>query len=292
MLSRKRCAGFTLTELVVVIVVVLVVILAGLLLPALGMARASSRQIKDSTQVRGIHQAMVLWRQGNDDSYPLPSRVDKDNFTVAEVGREKDTTVNIVSMLIYSGFIGPEMCISPAESNSDIRAMKKYSLSKPAKAVNPAKALWDPAFAVDFTGGKKGNFSYAHTLPADERLKYTWSNTFEAREAVVGNRGPEIASMTTTRDGRLFAPARVKSNTYLIHGGRTTWEGNIAYNDNHISFETRIDPEPTLYKDGAGKEWFDCLFFDEQDDPKRTNNFLGVFTKAGATGAEYRAIWD
>ena len=37
------------------------------------------------------------------------------------------------------------------------------------------------------------------------------------------------------------------SNTLLIHGGRTTWEGNIAYNDNHITFETRPDPETTPF---------------------------------------------
>jgi type II secretory pathway pseudopilin PulG len=282
-----------LVELIVVIVVVAVIVIAALLLPALGMARASSRQIQDSTQIRGIHQGMVLWVQGNNDSYPLASRLDKDNTTVAELGREKDTTANIISIIIYNGFFSPELCISPAESNPKIRLMDNYSYSAPRTAVNPGKALWDPAFAADFTGGKVGNFSYAHTLPADERLKKTWANTFQATEAAIGNRGPEIASMKAAAGGgRTFAPAVAASDTYQIHGGRTTWEGNIAYNDNHIAFETRLDPETSPYKDAAGKEWFDCLFFDEPDDPKGTNNFLGVFTKAGATGAEYKAIWD
>jgi prepilin-type N-terminal cleavage/methylation domain-containing protein len=292
MRSYKARAGFTLIELIVVIVVVAVVIIGALLIPALGMARASARQIEDSTQVRGVHQGMVLWRQGNDDSYPLPSRLDKDDTTVAEVGREKDTTANIMSIMIYNGFFSPELCISPAESSPNIKDMTTYSYSKPSTAPNPAKALWDPAFSADFSPGKVGNLSYAHMLPADERLKKTWMSTYKASEAVVGNRGPQIASMSTVGGKRSFLPALPSSNTYLIHGGRTTWEGNIAYNDNHVSFETRIDPEASPYKDAAGKEWFDCLFFDEQDDPKGTNNFLGVFIKAGNSGADYKAIWD
>jgi hypothetical protein len=41
------------------------------------------------------------------------------------------------------------------------------------------------------------------------------------------------------------APVGKNSNTLLIHGGRTTWEGNIAYNDNHVNFETRPTPRPS-----------------------------------------------
>jgi hypothetical protein len=279
-----------LIELVVVVVVVLIIV--GILFPAFAISRQSRRQFKDATQVRGIHQGLVLALPQNDDSYPLPSRLDRRDTTVAAQGREKDTTANIISILIYNGFIGPELCVSPAESNSKIRVMGGYSYSNPRAAVSPSMALWDPAFSADFAGGKVGNLSYAHTLPADERLKKTWANTFQATEAAIGNRGPEIVSMSTAGGGRTFTPRLADSNTYRIHGGRTTWEGNISYNDNHVAFETRLDPEASPYKDAAGKERFDCLFFDEPDDPNGTNNFLGIFTKAGATGAEYKAIWD
>jgi hypothetical protein len=128
-------------------------------------------------------------------------------------------------------------------------------------------------------------------LPADERLAI-WANTFKATEAALGNRGPEISGVKTTKRDRTFTTVLPSSNTYLIHGGRTTWEGNIAYNDNHVNFETRIAPEATQYKDGSGVEWFDCLFFDEPDDPASKNNYLGNFVKAGTTKAEFRSIWD
>jgi hypothetical protein len=128
-------------------------------------------------------------------------------------------------------------------------------------------------------------------LPADERLEKTWKNTFDASQAVVGNRGPEIKGFDV-RDGKRVYTMPKKSNTFLIHGGRNTWEGNIAYNDNHVSFETSVAPELTTYKDAAGAEQRDCLFLDEDDDPSKINNFLGIFTTAGATKAEYTAIWD
>lgn len=289
MLNRRFARGITVIELVVVVVIAIGAVV--LLLPYLNRPHGSNRQLRDSTAVRGIHQGMVLWAQSNQDAYPLPSRIDLTNDTVAAEGRAKDTTANIFSFLIYANYFSPELCVSPAETNPSIRVHDTYAFSEPPTAVNPQKALWDPAFSADFSGGKRGNVSYAHMLPADERMEKTWSNTFDATQAVVGNRGPLIVGMGGSGATRNYKAAK-KSNTFLIHGGRTTWEGNIAYNDNHVGFETSVAPELTTYKDTAGAEQRDCLFLDEADDPSRINNFLGIFTKAGATKAEYGAIWD
>jgi hypothetical protein len=195
-----------------------------------------------------------------------------------------------VSMLIYNGFFSPELCVSPEEVNTSIKVMANYSYSNPATAVRPGAALWDPAFSVDFTGGKVGNMSFAHMLPAEERLK-DWTNNFDASRAVVGSRGPQVASVAKGA-GSSVTPtlATPGSNTLKMHAASTAWAGNIAYNDNHVAAE--VSMAPTLYKDAAGVAWSDCLFFDEADDPSARNNYLGIFTTAGATGAEFEAIWD
>lgn len=64
---------------------------------AAATAKAKQRQIKDATQIRGIHQG--IWAQNNADKYPLPSEVDKSDMTVADRGKLKDTTSNIMSLL-------------------------------------------------------------------------------------------------------------------------------------------------------------------------------------------------
>src|SRR5690606_39423216 len=64
----NRPRGFTLIELLVVISII--ALLIGILLPALGAARRSAREMQSNTQVRGIHQSMVMYAQGNGDKFP------------------------------------------------------------------------------------------------------------------------------------------------------------------------------------------------------------------------------
>lgn len=260
---------------------------------AQGAAAAAKRQLKDSTQIRGIEQSMILWAQNNRDEYPLPSRFDVNDKTVREKGAAKDTSANIMSMLIYNGSIPAEICVSPAEANPNIGVCSNYEFDKPKGAMNREQALWDPSFSVDFTKGK-GNLSYAHMRPDSRRLG-RWSNTFNATDAQVGNRGPEIAGVESVR-GKLTAKVKnPDSNTYLIHGPRESWEGNIGYADCHVSFETTLlgdDPKVWDRYEGRAGPTFDCYFYDEPDDVNQRNIFMSIFTKAGADAKDWTAIWD
>jgi type II secretory pathway pseudopilin PulG len=67
--NRSRQAGKV--DIVVVIIAVSLVIMALIIiLPAIGAARRTSRSLQNSTQARGIHGAMVLFAQGNNNFYP------------------------------------------------------------------------------------------------------------------------------------------------------------------------------------------------------------------------------
>jgi type II secretory pathway pseudopilin PulG len=295
-------AGLTIVE--VVVVVVIVVILAAILLPAMTPKRhGGGRQLKDSSQIRGVMQGMVLWAQGHQDRYPLPSLIDTNNTTVPEIGAAKDTTANVLSVLVYNSFFPPELLYSPAEANGKIVRMEGYSLDAPAGAVDPAKALWDPALRADFTGKEESHVSYAHTMPRGGQGSLApklerWGATYIATQAALGNRGPEITAVTRARGGSV-APTyavgadgkRVDSLTLLIHGSRVKWEGNIGYNDNHVNFETNEAPEALTYTLPDGKVQQDVLFYDEPE-VAGLNNFLGVFTKAGVERKDFVTIWD
>ncbi len=67
--NRLNNAGFTLIELLVVIAII--ALLIGILLPALGKARESAKELKCLTQVRSMGTAFTYYADDNRDWYPI-----------------------------------------------------------------------------------------------------------------------------------------------------------------------------------------------------------------------------
>jgi len=212
----------------------------------------------------------------------------------------KDTTSNIVSILIYQNFITPQMCVSPLETNPAIRVDTKYEYNKPRKlTTSPYQPLWDPDFIADFTAlnpARVAGFSYAHVLPYGKRGVQKWNNSFNGNDAIFSNRGPRVTGAVIGDKPKVDATFDRKSNTLLIHRGKPSWQGHVAYNDNSVVFETSMAPEGKLcYYTWVGGErknghWNDLLFYDEPEDTEHTNNYLVNVKKIGDGGPEL--IWD
>ncbi len=292
--------GFTLIELGTVIATLGVGAAVFSVASPAEKARATARQIKDSTQINNLTTSFFVWAHGNRDLYPLPSKLDTRNVTVEEIGRAKDTTANIWSLLVWNGLVTPELLISPLENNVSIKADSNYQNSLPPAAVVPADALWNPAFSVDFTDGKTGHGSYAHLQPAGDRLN-RWTYTYKADEAIISTRGPEITGVHYLDDDvTLPTFDNAESNTFKMFPVQSpgAWAGNVAFNDNHVEFiSDHFKPGRSLktalrFTDEDGVERADVSFYDEPTDPSAGNVYMGIFTAAGENPAAFKAIWD
>ncbi|MCE7972734.1 MAG: DUF4339 domain-containing protein [Leptolyngbya sp. PLA1] len=290
----KSVVGWVIGGVAVALCCLIAVPLA-ILMPALGKAKQSAGQLKDSTQVRGVAQGMVLWAQNNRDEYPLPSQIDKSHATIPK-GHGKDLPRHIYSVLVYNGFISPELLVSPAETNPNIAAEANYQYSRPPGAVHRDNAMWDPSFKAlqkeENSYGESptapGGTSYALMPPVGKR-RAKWSNTFNSTDAILGNRGPAYVldsggqwSLLRTPGGTGPGNSEIGTGSYTlgIHGKPSTWEGNIGYNDMHVNFETRPDPESVPFTftglPAGSRTQFDNLFVDENDATRQKDGTNGV----------------
>jgi hypothetical protein len=263
--------------------------LAGCVFGLGGRSTDSRSAAQDAGRLRDIHRGLVMSNVGGPDSFILPSYSDRANATLNTPSDAKDTTSHILSMLIYNGHISPKTCVSVAESNPAIREYSGYHYANPPAAAEPSMALWDPAFSADFTSASGGSVSFAHSLPSPSR-RASWANTFSAIDPILANRAPRIDGVEFD-DGVPRAVLPPSSNTYRIHGGLTTWEGYVVFQDNHIRYSSRMFGEGT-YARADGRRARDNFFFDEPDDPDDINYMLGIFTRAGPTTSDFLAIWD
>lgn len=277
---RKK-SGFTLVELLVVVAII--ALLIGLLLPALSKAQRTAKTLQDASNLASIHKGFLTWaNQDPKGRLPLPGLIQR--LQVIGVGYvpgqgEEDQTRNstafLYSSMIAKTFIDPQVVISPVENNPIVRAYAEYNYT----SYNPSATVptfWDPGFQANIQSTNNGaatsvcHTSYAHLALVGDRKKFYWSNKSDGTRPMLSNRGPY--------KGKTSGPNYQKCYALQFHAPDDTWEGNVAYGDNHTALELSPIPDTVQYECGA-------------INLKKDNIFAWEYTTGGCKGLIEGDTW-
>ncbi len=300
-----RTKGFTLIELLVVIAII--ALLVGLLLPALAKAQRNARSMKDSAQIKEIHQSFIAFANDHKGKLPTPGLINRkaDPFLgqMPETGPEDyslNISKNLYSAMIAQDFFNADILIGPTEVNLLVREDVDYDYSD----YNPgADTYWDPDFKMGLLwpqdsgdAAAEVNCSYAHLAFCGDRKSIKWRDIQAGGDPIIGTRGVGSA------DGQEIInpghPDFENSPTLELHGGKRQWVGNICFNDNHMEQLGNFFPQLTTFEEAATPEGpqKDCIFAAEFEHPlgnaAAADAWLVVSIFANPTGDSVIAVFD
>lgn len=219
---------FSLRDCVMLAVVSLIVTVG--LIGCGGGPSTGAQKMENSANIMRIHQAMILFCQGNNGFYPGrssdgvhvgPLAATASNYGAAQ---PSNNDLSIVYALLLNGeTLTPEELISPAEPGSKTQV--------PGIGTSHTVTNANYSYALLQVGNAQGN---------QGRLR-EWKETVNSQAPVAVDRSKMIdPTLTTTgiHDGD-------------SSGDPTKWMGSIGWNDSHVSFEKSAVFQPGKLKFGA-----------------------------------------
>ncbi len=304
MTDRKR--GFTLIELLVVIAII--ALLIGLLLPALAKAQGNARSMKDSAQIKEIHQAFLTFANTDQGRLPIPGLINRDAATFMQgvggtavqmpgIGPEnvnENFTPNLYSAMIAQEYFNTDIIIGPTEANPVVVEDEDYDYTM----YDPGQdEYWDRALTVDIWAnpgdGFFSNASYSHSAICGDRKVHKWRDSQVSSDPIIGTRGTEDGAGPGD-------PKYDNSQTLLLHGPKRQWVGNVCFADNHMERLNNFFPALTTYEPihGTSGPVKDNIFAAEFTDHPSGNPhaapdaFLCVSAFAFGNGEEVFPVYD
>lgn len=221
--SATSREGFTLIELLVVISII--ALLIAILLPALGAARTSARKLQSATQLRGIHQGMVILGTDNKEFYAgLDSRGQDINSAKLGNSGEGVTVEGRFWHILDGEYVTKDILISPGE----VDQREDYTPGDPITLRHYSYAMQLLNNSSRYPGGTGVNIGPGATTDA-------WKADGNSMSAVMADRNVSDVTGNT--------------NVYSVWtvAYSEEWQGNILWNDNHVTFENFYIVDETQY---------------------------------------------
>lgn len=233
----KRRA-FTLIELLVVISII--ALLIGILLPALGAARRTANQMKNGSQLRGIHQSAVVFANAN--NFYLPGIKSDGTIDVqAPVSLPAGVGAAVGSQGTYNGTYGSTrfwILVNGQFIASDLLINPQENLTKYTSGV---LATGNHSYAVS-QFGTQGN-----TLGVGRRTE--WADRANGQGVMITDRNLNSQGITT-------------NHRSVWTTNNNDWKGSIVWGDNHAEFAQTSANFTTRYD--TTTQTNDSLFCDSE----------------------------
>ncbi|MCX5661793.1 MAG: type II secretion system protein [Planctomycetota bacterium] len=219
-----RRPAYTLIELLATMVIILIV--GAVLMPLLNPPRRHSTGMKNSSQLRGQHQGLVIYAQTNGtylagmgtDGEPVPAGPD----TTGSLTQDGSVAGSRYWILLNASFIAPALLLNPQDS---VTIWTTGQLT----TVNHSYAM------LRITG-----------TPADYGRRAEWRDNANGAAVLISDRN--ISSDSTD--------AHVQSLWTTTPGD---WRGGVCWGDNHVGFELSNRLTTTTIYDSV-KQTNDNLF--------------------------------
>lgn len=190
--------------------------------------------MRDGTNLRQIHQGMILFGGESGGLYPRPGLMKRKPILINDEERiipgrgEENTSYNttdrLYSSLIAQRYASPALMVSPGEINPNVREMRDFDYD----AFSPTQHVyWDDRFEADLESGS--HTSYAHLLLHGNRKFELWHKNAPGHVPLLGTRGPN--------------GGRCVPDSYTCDR-RGNWSGIVIRNDNTtVQLDTMTPPD-------------------------------------------------